>query len=186
MDLPAQSSAMTPTPDDFAAARLHGLAPVADTRTQLVILGSFPGVASLQVQQYYAHPQNKLWPILAALWPEHPQPDRRDYTARCEWLLQRGLGLWDVYDSCQRSGSLDSAIRQPQVNDFAALQLRCPLLHAVAHNGGESYKHAGVLQGLGWQVYKLPSTSPANASVPMAHKLQVWREVMQAAGLLET
>ena len=165
--------------------RLQGLPAVADARTQLVILGSFPGVASLQAQQYYAHPQNKLWPLLAAVWPEHPQPDRSDYAGRCEWLLARGLGLWDVYDSCERSGSLDSAIRVPQVNDFAALKQRCPRLHAVAHNGGESYKHAGKLQGLGLQVYKLPSTSPANAGVSWEHKLHTWREVMQAAGLLE-
>lgn len=163
--------------------RLQGLAPVADARTQLVILGSFPGVASLQAQQYYAHPQNQLWPILAALWPAHPQPERSDYAARTEWLLARGLGLWDVYDSCQRTGSLDSAIRAPQVNDFAALQARCPRLTAVAHNGGESYKHAGKLQGLGLQVYKLPSTSPAHASWSLARKLAAWREVMQAAGL---
>lgn len=168
-----------------SADRLQGLPPVADARTRLVILGSFPGVASLQAMQYYAHPQNKLWPILAALWPQHPQPARSDYAARCEWLLARGLGLWDVYDSCARQGSLDSAIRQPQVNDFAALQLHCPQLQAVAHNGAESFKHAPKLAGLGWQVYALPSTSPANASWSWERKLAAWREVMQAAGLLE-
>lgn len=165
--------------------RLRGLAPVADARTRLVILGSFPGAASLQAQQYYAHPQNKLWPILAALWAQHPQPDRSDYAGRCEWLLARGLGLWDVYDSCERQGSLDSAIRVPQVNDFVALQSRCPQLQAVAHNGGESYKHAVKLQGLGLQVYKLPSTSPANAGWSWERKLSAWRDVMQAAGLLK-
>ena len=168
-----------------SSERLQGLPAVADVGTRLVILGSFPGAASLQAQQYYAHSQNKLWPLLAALWPAHPQPDRSDYAGRCEWLLARGLGLWDVYDSCERSGSLDSAIRVPQVNDFAALKQRCPRLHAVAHNGGESYKHAGKLQGLGLTVYKLPSTSPANASVSWERKLHAWREVMQAAGLLE-
>lgn len=168
-----------------ALARLQGLPPVADARTQLVILGSFPGVASLQAQQYYAHPQNKFWPILAALWPQYPQPDRSDYSGRCTWLLARGLGVWDVYDSCLRAGSLDAAIRMPQVNDFAALQARSPRLQAVAHNGGESYKHANKLQGLGLSVYQLPSTSPANASWSFARKLSAWRAVMQAAGLLE-
>ena len=130
-------------------------------------------------------PHNKFWPILAALWPEHPQPERSDYAARCQWLLARGLGLWDVYDSCLREGSLDSAIRLPQVNDFATLKARCPQLQAVAHNGGESYKHAGKLQGLGLAVYKLPSTSPANASWSFERKLAAWRAVMQAVGLLE-
>ncbi len=172
-------------PMNDASERLQGLPAVADVRTRLVILGSFPGVASLAAQQYYAHPQNKFWPILAALWPAHPQPDRADYAGRCEWLLARGLGLWDVYDSCERQGSLDSAIRQPQVNDFAALKARCPQLQAVAHNGGESYKHASKLAGLGLTVYKLPSTSPANASISFERKLAAWREVMQAAGLFE-
>ena len=158
---------------------------MADARTRLVILGSFPGAASLAAQQYYAHPQNKFWPLLAALWPQHPLPDRSDYAARCEWLLARGLGLWDVYDSCEREGSLDSAIRTPQVNDFAALRLRCPQLNAVAHNGGESFKHARKLEGLGLQVYRLPSSSPANASWSWERKLTAWREVMQAAGLLD-
>ncbi|MFZ7334857.1 DNA-deoxyinosine glycosylase [Comamonas jiangduensis] len=171
---------------DSALLRLQGLPPVADARTRLLILGSFPGVASLQAQQYYAHPHNKLWPILAALWPQLPQPDRADYAARCEWLLQRGLGLWDVYDSCERQGSLDSAIRIPQVNDFAALKQRCPQLQAVAHNGAESFKHAGKLAGLGLVVYKLPSTSPANAGWSWERKLTAWREVMQAAGLVHT
>lgn len=180
MGLGAQSAPM-----NDASERLQGLAPVADARTRLVILGSFPGAASLAAQQYYAHPQNKLWPILAALWPQYPQPDRTDYAARCEWLLARGLGLWDVYDSCERQGSLDSAIRQPQVNDFAALKLRCPQLQAVAHNGGESFKHAGKLAGLGLDVYKLPSTSPANASIRFERKLEAWRAVMQAAGLFQ-
>lgn len=184
MGLPAQCPAMTEAPDS-AVTRLQGLPPVADARTRLVILGSFPGVASLQAQQYYAHPHNKLWPILAALWPEHPQPVRTEYAARCEWLLARGLGLWDVYDSCARQGSLDSAIRAPQVNDFAALQRRCPLLQAVAHNGAESFKHAGKLAGLGLAVHPLPSTSPANASWSLARKLAAWRAVMQATGLVE-
>ena len=168
-----------------ALTRLHGLAPVADARTRLVILGSFPGHASLQAQQYYAHPQNKLWPILAALWPQHPQPERTEYAARCDWLLARGLGLWDVYDSCERIGSLDSAIRTPQVNDFAALQAFCPQWQAVAHNGAESYKHAGQLQGLGVTTFKLPSTSPANAAMRLNDKIQAWRAVMEAVGLFD-
>jgi G:T/U-mismatch repair DNA glycosylase len=58
--------------------------------------------------------------LLQALWPRHPQPPRADYAGRCEWLLERGLGLWDVYASCEREGSLDSAIRCAQVNDCRA------------------------------------------------------------------
>lgn len=144
--------------------RWQGLAAVADKRTLALVLGSFPGVRSLQLQQYYAHPQNQFWRLLQALWPQHAQPPRGDYAGRCEWLLARGLGLWDVYDSCEREGSLDSAIRAAQVNDFAGLRQRCPYLKLALHNGGESYKHARQTEALGLTAIKLPSTSPANAS----------------------
>eukprot|EP01041_Mallomonas_annulata_P016164 gene16163-33908_t len=98
------------------------------------------------------------------------------------WLLERGLGVWDVYASCQREGSLDTAIRNAVPNDIAALQL--PQLAAIAHNGGESYKHARHTQTLGVPVYKLPSTSPANASWTFERKLAAWREVMERHGLV--
>lgn len=111
--------------------RWQGLAAVADARTRALVLGSFPGLKSLQLAQYYAHPQNQLWPLLQALWPQHMQPSREDYAARCEWLLERGLGLWDVYASCEREGSLDSAIRAAQVNDFVGLRKRCPNLKQI-------------------------------------------------------
>jgi hypoxanthine-DNA glycosylase len=99
-------------------------------------------------------------------------------------LLERGLGVWDVYASCEREGSLDSAIRHPQVNDLASLCQLCPQLRAVAHNGGESFKHARHTATLGVPVYKLPSTSPANASWSFERKLAAWREVVAAAGLV--
>ena len=125
---------------EVSAALLYGLPPIAGPDTRLLILGSFPGAASLQAGQYYAHPRNQFWPILAQLWPQDAQP--QDYAGRCDWLLAHGLGVWDVYASCERAGSLDSAIRNASLNDFAALQQRCPLLQAAAHNGGESFRHA--------------------------------------------
>ena len=167
-----------------APARWQGLAAVADARTRALVLGSFPGVRSLQLQQYYAHPQNQFWRLLQALWPQHPQPAREDYAGRCEWLLARGFGLWDVYDSCEREGSLDSAIRAAQVNDFGALRQRCPDLKLALHNGGESFKHARQTEALGLTAIKLPSTSPAHASWSFEKKLQAWHEALAAHGLL--
>jgi hypoxanthine-DNA glycosylase len=169
--------------------RLHGLPPIVSANTRLLILGSFPGVASLRAQQYYAHPHNQFWKILQAIWPQHPMATGEgSYAQRCQWLLDRGLGLWDVYTSCERTGSLDSAIRNAEVNDFASLKLRCPQLKMIAHNGGESYKHAKpVRSSLGvdhFPLVKLPSTSPANASWSFERKLAAWRDVMAAAGLV--
>ena len=165
-------------------ARWQGLAAVADARTRALVLGSFPGLKSLQQQQYYAHPQNQLWPLLQALWPQYAQPPRDDYAGRCEWLLARGLGLWDVYASCEREGSLDSAIRASQVNDFAGLRQCCPDLTLALHNGAESYKHARQTEALGLTALKLPSTSPAHASWSFDKKLQAWRDALAAHGLL--
>lgn len=98
---------------------------------------------SLARQQYYAHPQNSFWKILHAIWPSSPYSESVDsYQNSINWMLGKGLGLWDVYASCERAGRLDAAIRTPLVNDFAALKHRCPELRLIAHNGGESFKHA--------------------------------------------
>ena len=166
------------------ALRLTGLAPQVGEHTRLLVLGSFPGAASLARQQYYGHPQNAFWKILQAIWPASPFDIRADsYEKRIDALLGHGLGLWDVYASCERVGSLDSAIQLPLVNDLAALARRCPQLRVIAHNGGESFRHAHHSRALGLPVLRLPSTSPANASWSFERKLAAWREAVEMAGL---
>ncbi len=163
---------------------LTGLPPLVSPQTRLLILGSFPGVASLAAQQYYGHPRNHFWPILRALWGgDVPVEGEDSYARRCDWLLAHGLGVWDVYASCEREGSLDSRIRGALVNDFSALREACPALAAIAHNGGESFRHAVHTRQLGLPVYRLPSTSPANASWSFERKLAAWREVFEQHGL---
>jgi hypoxanthine-DNA glycosylase len=179
---------------------LTGLAPVVSANTVVLVLGSFPGARSLALQQYYAHPQNQFWKILQAIWPTDPLPDvtghdandmLERYAQRNQWLLDHGLGVWDVYAACEREGSLDSAIRDAVVNDFGALRL--PRLKAIAHNGAESFRHsrhvvaalsaAGRPQNEAPAFYRLPSTSPANASWTFERKLEAWRHVMTQHGL---
>ena len=160
---------------------LLGLAPVIDARTRLVVLGSFPGVASLQAQQYYGHPRNHFWAILAALWTFDLQ--RADYAQRLAAVRAHGLGIWDVYASCRRVGSLDSAIEAPVLNDLASLKRRAPSLQAVAHNGGESARAMRITAALGLPVHRLPSTSPANASWSFERKLAAWRSVLEHYGV---
>lgn len=175
-------------PDFFPgsnAVRLHGLPPAVTSQTRLLVLGSFPGATSLARQQYYAHPQNAFWKILQAIWPSSPCITSADsYEKHINWMLEKGIGLWDVYASCEREGSLDSAIREPQVNDLAELQRRCPDLRLIGHNGGESFRHARHSRTLGLPVVRLPSTSPAHASWSFERKLAAWREVVGMAGLL--
>ncbi len=161
---------------------LHGLAPVIGRETRLVVLGSFPGVASLQAQQYYAHPRNQFWPLLSALWGVDLAG--MAYRARLAEVKRRGLGIWDVYASCRREGSLDSAIEDSVPNDLAGLRRRAPWLQAVAHNGGESARSMAITRALGVEVIRLPSTSPANASWSFDRKLAAWREAFAAHGLI--
>jgi hypoxanthine-DNA glycosylase len=163
--------------------RSVGLPPVIDRHTRLIVLGSFPGVASLQAGQYYAHPRNQFWPILSALWGIDLRLHR--YGERLAAIRERGLGLWDVYGACRRPGSLDSAIRDAEPNDLAHLLREAPGLRGVAHNGGESARSAVVTRSLGVPVFRLPSTSPANASWSFERKLDAWREVFAACGLAE-
>ncbi len=175
-----------------ASLLLQGLPPLVCADTRVLVLGSFPSVKSLQLQQYYAHPQNHFWRIVQALWPDAPWPDDKDYARRCQCLLAQGVGVWDVYAQCEREGSLDSAIRQAQLNNFPALLQRCPRLSGIAHNGGESFRHAKAVEksllqaGLAEQVtlHRLPSTSPAHASWTFDQKRVAWGAVMQAHGLL--
>ena len=160
---------------------LQGLGPVAGPGTRLLVLGSFPGVVSLQTQQYYGHPRNHFWPILSAIW--HVDLAALPSAQRLAVAQARGLGLWDVYAACRRVGSLDSAISAAVPNDLAELVARLPQLAAIAHNGGESARARRVTQALGVPVYCLPSTSPANASWSFERKLEAWRAVLAAHGV---
>ena len=166
-------------------APLQGLAPVVTPQAKLLILGSFPSVASLRDQAYYAHPRNQFWPILSDIWQPTGTHALHDwpYPERIAYAQQKGLAIWDVYAHCEREGSLDSAIHNAQVNDLSGLIQRTPSLRAIAHNGGESAKHIKLTASLGLPVYKLPSTSPANASWSFERKLAAWREVFLAAGV---
>ena len=159
-----------------------GLAPLLTPDTRVVILGSFPGAASLAAQQYYAHPRNQFWPLLAHLLDPDPSAVlARPYAERVAWLLGRGVGVWDVYQRCEREGSLDADIRSAELNDLQQIRRSCPHLALIAHNGGESARHARHTRGLGVPVVRLPSSSPANASWRFEQKLEAWRSAFAAA-----
>lgn len=165
-----------PDDTDLISTALTGLAPVIDARTRILVLGSFPGAASLAAQQYYAHPRNLLWPILSALTGEPLA--QLPYPERLPRLLEHGFGLWDVLGACEREGSLDSAIRKPAANDFARLRELCPLLRTVGFNGQTSGKFAPAFAAAGYRTVVLPSTSPAYASLTLAQKLEQWRALL--------
>ena len=171
----------TRAPADAELPVLHGLPPALDAGCALLVLGSFPGVASLQAQQYYGHPRNQFWPLLGAIWGLDLMG--MPYRERLAAAQVRGLGLWDVYAACQRPGSLDANIRHAQLNDLASLRQRAPALRLLAHNGGESARARRHTSALGLPVAALPSSSPANASWSFERKLHAWRAVFEQAGM---
>ena len=153
---------------------MQGLPAIADVRTERLILGSFPSIASLAARQYYGHPQNQFWRLLGGVLDV--ELHALDYPARIACVLGHGVGIWDVIGACERSGSLDSAIKYEVPNDFAALLLRCPRIARVALNGGKAGRYRRVLESLGKTTVVLPSSSPANATHSFAYKLALWRE----------
>jgi double-stranded uracil-DNA glycosylase len=139
-----------------------GLAPVVAADTRLVILGSFPGVASLAAQQYYAHPRNRFWELVGAVI--HVDLRAQAYEDRLASLRAHRVGVWDVIAEAEREGSLDSAIRDHAPNPLADLVDSLPQLRAVAFNGGTSSrigrKQLAARQG-SLALVDLPSSSPA-------------------------
>ena len=160
--------AANPTP-------LSGLAPVLDPGIHTIILGSFPGAASLQAQRYYAHPRNQFWALLGAVLDE-PLADL-PYADRLQRMLARHVGLWDALAGCEREGSLDAAIRRPQANDHLLLKVLCPQLRRVCFNGKAAGRHAPRYAEAGYEVVVLPSSSPANAQLSFAAKLALWQAI---------
>jgi TDG/mug DNA glycosylase family protein len=156
-------------------APLTGLAPVLDLAVRTLILGSFPGAASLQAQRYYAHPRNQFWALLGAVLDE-PLAGL-PYEARLEKMLSHHIGLWDALEGCEREGSLDAAIRRPQPNDHLLLKQMCPQLRRVCFNGKAAGRYAPLYAGAGYEVQVLPSSSPANAQLSFAAKLALWRAI---------
>ncbi|MEN9868167.1 MAG: 2-hydroxyacid dehydrogenase [Pseudomonadota bacterium] len=165
------------SPPAAAPLNLHsGLAPVIDSATEILILGSFPGAASLAAQQYYAHPRNQFWPLLSVLLGE--DLCALPYLERLPRLLAHRIGVWDVLGACAREGSLDSAIRQAQANDFSMLRQHCPALRKIGFNGKTSGKFAPQFAASGFVTLQLPSSSPAYAQRTFEQKLQQWRALL--------
>lgn len=145
-------------PAVFLMARIHGFPPVADASSRVLILGSMPSVKSLEDGFYYGHPRNAFWHVLADIFAE-PLPV--DIPAKKQLLLGHGIALWDVIASCERDGSLDSAIRHDEPNDFAAFFAGHPCIRAVLVNGGLAAQKFKPSLAEGRTIVRLPSTSPA-------------------------
>ncbi len=160
-------------------------APIVGRRPRVLVLGSLPGVASLQANQYYAHPRNAFWTIIAELTGTSVHAS---YAERCRAAKRLGLAIWDVLAAAVRPGSLDAAIvpATAKPNDFAAFLERRPSIELIAFNGATAatlYVRQ-VLPRLPERArrierVRLPSTSPAHAGLSLQRKCRSWHSALR-------
>jgi hypoxanthine-DNA glycosylase len=163
---------------------IQGFPPICRPHARTLILGSIPSRESLVQQRYYAHPRNGFWPIVCELLGITTS----DYARRAEQVTRKGIAIWDVLQACFRSSSLDSDIDGSTIvtNDFRTFFEEHPLITRVFFNGAkaESVYRQHVLPGLSSrhtqiQLWRLPSTSPANAGMTLAQKQKAWQAILK-------
>lgn len=166
-----------------ACEALRSFPPVQGSHASTLILGSMPGVASLQAQEYYAHPRNAFWTIMESVLGIERSAH---YSVRTKALAEAGICVWDVLKACRRSGSLDSAIERDSIvpNDFRRFLRQHPGINRIFFNGNAARQlyDRHVLPTLAADQkliarITLPSTSPANAGSSLREKTQAWQAI---------
>ena len=153
--------------------------PNIDEKSEILILGSMPGVKSLEEQQYYAHPQNRFWKLMGIICNE-PNLFKFDYNIKLKTLLKNNIALWDTIKSCKRDGSLDSDIQNEIPNDIRKLLKKYPNIKTICLNGNKSYSafkkyFPDFLEK--YNCHKMPSTSPANARYSLNKLINEWKVI---------
>ena len=178
---PKRPSAASPRGGEVSAERpvghlvtAAGLPPILPRDARILVLGSFPGVASLAARQYYAHPRNHFWPVMAALLDE-PLVELA-YRRRIERLRARGIALWDTIVACDRHASSDQSIRNAERAEVARVHRAAPRIEVVAFNGNTASRAAPRWRDAGYETLAMPSTSPAYTR-PLAEKIAAWRSL---------
>ena len=163
---------------------IQSFPPIANSNAHVLILGSMPGKESLRAGQYYAHPRNAFWPIMGELVGATPA---MPYQTRIRMLKSAGIALWDVLASCTRHSSMDADIEEDSIcaNDFASFFTAHPHITQIFFNGAMAErcfrKHVlPLLEHLPLHYQRLPSTSPANASMRYENKLKAWKVIMES------
>lgn len=158
---------------------LHTISPIFDKDSKILILGTFPSVASRSQGFFYAHPMNRFWRLVAELTHASTIPDTIE--EKRELLLRNKIALWDVIERCDIVGSSDSSIKNVVPNDIAGVLESTKSLHAIYANGASAARLYGryCYTSTGIPVRRLPSTSPANASYSMERLIKEWSVILE-------
>lgn len=151
--------------------------PRIDKDSKILILGSMPGIKSLNMQQYYAHPQNRFWKLMGKFC-NCDDLHNLDYEEKIQVILNNGFALWDVIASCDREGSLDSNIGNEKPNKIRELLAKYKNIKVICLNGNKSYSaFAKYFPDLlkTYKCCKMPSTSPANARYTLETLYKEWK-----------
>ena len=155
--------------------QLHTIDPVFDTDSRVLILGSFPSVASRETGFFYGHPQNRFWRVTAAVMEENMPVTIKEKRA---FLLRSHIALWDVIAACEINGSADSTIRNAVPVDLTPI-LEGTQIEQIFVNGktAEKYYNVYLRDTVGRDAIVLPSTSPANAAWSVERLIDAWQVI---------
>jgi len=151
--------------------------PISDLNTEVLILGTLPGEKSLELHEYYAHPRNKFWQIIATITNDKSPST---YEEKKKLLIKHKMGVWDVAHQAIRQGSLDSAIQDEEPNDLNTFISKHKHLKIIGFNGlkSESLYDKYFIRKPNIQYIVLPSSSPANASTSFEQKCKAWSQLI--------
>jgi len=157
---------------------IEGFAPIIDRNARVLILGTMPGAESLRKREYYAHPRNQFWKIIYSIFDSVLETP---YLERVSFLKEKRIALWDVIQCCDREGSSDSKITRVCTNDFASLLTTYPNVKFLCFNGQialKTFRKEVKLNTSSQVIFEtLPSTSPANARMPVDTKIRKWARI---------
>lgn len=149
--------------------------PILNEETKILIVGTFPGRKSRELNQYYADSRNQFWKLMGDALDVNFKD--LDYNNRIEILHKHKIGLWDTIKSCKINGSSDRNIRDEECNDFSYL-IHIKKIICNGKEAEEKYiKCCNVPENI--EIVRVPSSSTMNP-VTFLNKSEKWKEAMNS------
>lgn len=168
-------------PNTSNKEKSEGLLPIEKEDSEILILGTLPGIKSLELGEYYSNSSNKFWDILSQIYEKTIPISYKD---KIEWLHKQNIALWDILKAAARDGSLDSNIQHPEANDILSFITSHPHLRMIVFNGSKPQEYFNNYMGntsipIGIKLLTLPSTSSANTHLTFNEKVKQWSKILE-------